>query len=191
MESKTSFCNSQSLHCAIIGSSGTGKSSFVNTIRGLTCQDINAAKVDVVECTTRPTLYTDRKNPSLNYWDLPGVGTPNFPKETYLSQINFERYNFFLIITATRFTENDIWLASQVKKAGRSFFFIRTKIDIDLWNKKRCCSRYNESATLKEIRDDCLKKLRADFHVPVVFLISNFHPEKYDFPDLCLNLRQI
>ncbi|XP_057300529.1 interferon-inducible GTPase 5-like [Hydractinia symbiolongicarpus] len=189
IESKLDVWKAQPLNCGITGSSGTGKSSFINTIRGLTPRDKNAASVGVVECTTEPTSYPDPKNPMLQYWDLPGVGTPRFPKdETYLRRINFERYDFFLIVTATRFSENDIWLASQIRRSGKSFFFVRSKIDQDLFNEKRCRDNYSEAAVLKAIRKDCVDKLQPEFTKPDVFLISNFDPQKFDFPSLCLNL---
>ncbi|WAR30144.1 IIGP1-like protein [Mya arenaria] len=49
-----------------------------------------------------------------------GVGSPNFPKATYLEQIGFEKFYFFIIMTATRFTENDAWLGKMVKVRKRS-----------------------------------------------------------------------
>ncbi|XP_057300130.1 interferon-inducible GTPase 5-like [Hydractinia symbiolongicarpus] len=189
MESKLDGWKSQPLHCGITGSSGTGKSSFINTIRGLTPRDENAASVGVVECTTEPTSYPDPKNPMLQYWDLPGVGTPKFPKdESYLQKIGFERFDFFLIITANRFSENDIWLASQIRKAKKNFFFVRSKIDQDLFNEKRCRANFKVKDVMEEIRNDCVEKLQPDFGNPDIFLISNFDPQKYEFPSLCLKL---
>ncbi|XP_057299252.1 interferon-inducible GTPase 5-like [Hydractinia symbiolongicarpus] len=175
--------------CGITGSSGTGKSSLINTIRGLTPRDENAASVGVVECTTKPTSYPDPKNPMVQYWDLPCVGTPKFPKdESYLQKIGFERYDFFLIITANRFSENEIWLASQIRKAKKNFFFVRSKIDQDLINEKRCRANFKVEDVMEEIRNNCVKKLQPDFGYPDVFLISNFDPQKYEFPSLCLKL---
>lgn len=76
----------------VMGSSGSGKSSFINAMRGLKGQDAGAAKVGVCETTTEPTLYKDPRNPNLVYCDLPGVGTPNYPKDdTYLEKIEFEK----------------------------------------------------------------------------------------------------
>ena len=40
----------------------------------------------------------------LKIWDLPGVGTPNYPRSCYLEKIHFTRYDFFLILSRTRFT---------------------------------------------------------------------------------------
>lgn len=92
MKSKLDGWKTQPLNCAVTGSSGAGKSSFINTIRGIGAEDEGAAAVDVTECTNIPTSYPDKRNPMLFYWDLPGVGTPNYPKnETYLEKVDFQK----------------------------------------------------------------------------------------------------
>ncbi|KAG2063176.1 hypothetical protein BDR04DRAFT_1197861, partial [Suillus decipiens] len=47
------------LHLAVIGSSGSGKSSFINAVRGLSNNDPIAAPTGTVETTTTVTRYTD------------------------------------------------------------------------------------------------------------------------------------
>ena len=67
-------------------------------------QDEGAAGVGVVETTNEPTPYEHPDFPHLKIWDLPGVGTPNYPRSCYLEKIQFARYDFFLILSRTRFT---------------------------------------------------------------------------------------
>jgi hypothetical protein len=103
--------------------SGVGKSTFINCLRGLEAEDEGAANVGVVETTNEPTPYEHPDFPNLKIWDLPGkisffflfrillvliigVGTPNYPRSCYLEKIQFERYDFFLILCRTRFTGN-------------------------------------------------------------------------------------
>lgn len=105
--------------------SGVGKSTFINCLRGLEAEDEGAANVGVVETTTEPRAYEHPDFPNLKIWDLPGknsfflllfhrtnhpfilgVGTPNYPRSCYLEKIQFERYDFFLILCRTRFTGN-------------------------------------------------------------------------------------
>ena len=108
---------------AIVGSSGSGKSSFINAIRNITADDEGGAAVDVNECTKEPTPYCHPTNGNLKLWDLPGVGTPNFPKDSeYLENVKFNRYDFFLIFSSTRFTEDDNWLAEQIQSKNKIFF---------------------------------------------------------------------
>ncbi len=73
------------LNIAVAGGSGVGKSTLINTFRGLSANDIDAAPVGVVETTKKVIEYNDPKHPEFIYWDLPGCGTPSFPRETYLT----------------------------------------------------------------------------------------------------------
>ena len=75
----------------VIGESHSGKSSLINAMRGLRSGDPGAAEVKNRECTREPTPYVYSKYPLLTLWDLPGVGTNNFPKETYMDKMNFSR----------------------------------------------------------------------------------------------------
>jgi predicted GTPase len=93
-----------------------------------------------------------------------------------------EKYDTFLILAASRFTENDLRLADKVKKMKKSFFFVRTKIDQDDQNEKRK-KAYNQEAMLKYIRKDCWENLKS-FGADETFLISNHHPAKWDFARL-------
>ena len=70
----------------VIGESHNGKSSFINTIPGLRPGEPGAAPVRNRECTREPTPYNYPKNPLVRLWDLPGVGTNDFPQETYMKK---------------------------------------------------------------------------------------------------------
>jgi hypothetical protein len=95
-----------------------------------------------------------------------------------------EKYDTFLILAAFRFTENDLLLAEKVKSIGKSFFFVRTKIDVDVQNERRK-KAFNEEEMLNDIRQDCLKNLKGfGADDKVVFLISNHKPVKWDFDRL-------
>lgn len=41
---------------------------------------------------------------------------------------------------------------------------------------------------MEKIRNHCVEKLQTQFKSPEVFLISNFHPQMYEFSSLCLKL---
>ena len=92
-----------------------------------------------------------------------------------------EKYDTFLIFTASRFTENNLKLAREVKSLGKSFFFVRNKIDQDIDNEKRKRA-FNEKSTLDLIRKDCLNKL-GDLAAgdKDVFLISTRNTVGWDF----------
>ncbi|XP_052775821.1 T-cell-specific guanine nucleotide triphosphate-binding protein 2-like [Mya arenaria] len=147
------------INIAVTGQSGSATSSFINCIRGLMADDPGAAAVDAVETTMKPTAYPHPDNPNLQVWDLPGVGTSTFTKENYLQKVNLNRFDFVLLLSFSRFTENDVWLANEIRrlKPKYNLFFIRTKIDDDV----RSAQRSRRKPQTSEGRQELLKKVRA------------------------------
>ena len=151
----------------------------------VTADDENADEVVLTETTVEPKEYYHHKNSKIKSWDFPGTGTPKYPDvEAYCSQVNLDGYDFFLIFTAGRFTENDLKLARKIKSIGKNVFFVRTKIDVDVNAEERKRS-FNEEALLQKIRADCLNNL-GDLlsNQQDIFLISNHFPGKWDFSRL-------
>ena len=122
----------------------------------------------------------------LKFWDLPGVGSNEFPKATYLSRIEVDRYDFFLLITADRFTENDTWLGNEFRKRNKKYFFVRTKIGVDISNNKKAHPRtHDEKAVINEIRESTARHLQASgFGDVPMFLIDNYELQKFQFEEL-------
>ena len=179
------------INLAILGNSGVGKSSFINAIRGVDDSGKGAAKVGITETTTVPTSFEHPANPKIRFWDLPGIGTPDFPDvETLCEKAGMESYDTFLIIGAVRFTMNDVKLAEKVRNMPRkpSFFFVRTKTDVDFESVKRSATeKVNEENFLEIIRNNCLEnfmKFKFDITEKEVFLISSRFPTKWDFDRL-------
>ena len=113
------------------------------------------------------------------------AGTTDLEKlETYCETVGLEKYDNFLILNADRFFAYDLMLAKTVKSMKKSFFFVRTKIDVNIKSESRKKS-FNEESTLNEIRKDCCDNLK-DLVVrnEDVFLISNHEKDKWDFDRL-------
>ena len=147
--------------------------------------DEGAAPVDVTECTTEPTPFDHPTNANIKFWDLPGIGTPDYPDlGTYCDKVQLEKYHTYLIFTATRFTKHDLELAKKVRSIDKKFFFIRTKIDESVRAEKRKRS-FDEEAMLTKIRRNCLESL-GDLlsDEQDIFLISNHEPENWEFARL-------
>ncbi|KAJ3595371.1 hypothetical protein NHX12_004675, partial [Muraenolepis orangiensis] len=177
--------NSIPLNIAVTGESGSGKSSFVNAFRGIDQEDERAAPTGVVETTMKPEPYPHPQYPNVTLWDLPGIGTPNFTAHQYLKHVEFEKFDFFIIISAGRFRENDAKLAQEIKKMGKSFYFVHAKIDNDLRAAEQSQREYNQENTLQKIRENCIQGLeKQGVTSPQVFLVSNFDLHLYDFPTL-------
>jgi len=172
------------LDIAVIGNSGVGRSTFINAIRGLKdAEEAEAAEVGTTEKTVVIRDYRHPNNNSLKFWDLPGVGTDRFPKQTYLHDINVDYYDFFLLITAGRFTENDTWLGNELRKRNKKYFFVRTKIEVDISHDKSAHPRnHNEKDVIRDIRESTQRKMEENGVADVqVFLIDSHKPQKFDF----------
>ncbi|XP_049917915.1 interferon-inducible GTPase 5-like [Epinephelus moara] len=176
--------NDISLNIAVTGESGSGKSTFVNAFRGINNGDERAAPTGPVETTSEATPYPHPNYPNVTLWDLPGIGTPKFPADNYLKLVGFERFDIFIIISATRFRENDEKLAQEIQRMGRKFYFVRSKIDTDIRDEeRRQRSKFNAERCLEQIKENCTQGLqREGVESPQVFLVSSFHRHLYDFP---------
>ncbi|XP_057632016.1 interferon-gamma-inducible GTPase 10-like [Chionomys nivalis] len=172
------------LSIAVTGETGAGKSTFINALRGIGHEETDSARSGAVETTMVREKYTHSKFPNVTIWDLPGVGSTTFKPEEYLKKMKFQEYDFFLIISATRFKENDAQLAKAIKKMKKNFYFVRTKIDSDLWNQERCTPKtYNREKTLETIRKNCVENLqKAGMAFTHVFLVSSVEVARFDFP---------
>uniref|UniRef100_A0A671U910 IRG-type G domain-containing protein n=1 Tax=Sparus aurata TaxID=8175 RepID=A0A671U910_SPAAU len=166
--------NNIPLNIAITGETGSGKSTFINAFRGIKDGDAGAAPTGVRETTKKPTPYPHPNYPNVTLWDLPGVGGRHFPADQYLSDVGFEKFDFFIILSDTRFRENDVKLAREVQRMKKKFYFVRSKIDNDLRAQKRSQREFSETETKEQIREDCIQSIQS----PQVFLVSSFELQK-------------
>ncbi|XP_028254138.1 interferon-inducible GTPase 5-like [Parambassis ranga] len=191
--------NNISLNITVTRECGSGKSTFVNAFRGIKNGDEGAAPTGCVETTTEVTAYHHPNYPNVVLWDLPGIGTtnwhpPGFRADKYLDNVGLDKFDFFIIISATRFTENNVKLAREIQKMKKKFYFVRCKIDSDLYNEEQDFkTKFDREKTLMEIRQNCIQNLKAEgLTSPEVFLVSSFKLGKFDFPLLQKTLeRQI
>ncbi|XP_007540484.1 interferon-inducible GTPase 5-like [Poecilia formosa] len=176
--------NNVLLNIAITGESGSGKSSFLNAFRDVEDDSEDAAPTGVKETTLEVKEYPHPNYPNIIFSDLPGIGTTKFPAKKYLKRVGFKKFDFFIIISADRFRENDAKLAKEIKKMGKNFYFVRSKVDHNLRDEQRK-KDFSQEKTLAQIRDDCVKSLKDQgVESPQVFLVSNHDIHLYDFPHL-------
>ncbi|KAG1851438.1 interferon-inducible GTPase-domain-containing protein, partial [Suillus subalutaceus] len=96
-------------HLAVVGSSGGGKSSFINAVRGLSNNDPIAAPVEVVETTDAVTRYTDPRPGSQIFWyDVPGAGTQNVPDWQYFNNLGLYIFDCIIVLIDNRFLDSDL-----------------------------------------------------------------------------------
>lgn len=164
------------MHCRII--------IFSDSCSRVADDDPLAAETGVTEKTREPAYFVHPSNVNIHVWDLPGIGTPNYRNlPGFLKKVPIEKYDSFLIVCSDRFTEFDLQLAKKVQEMGKSFFFVRTKIDCSRYSEKRKLKeKYDEAKMLELIRDDCIRSLRSlNVGKENVFLLSSHFPNKWDF----------
>jgi energy-coupling factor transporter ATP-binding protein EcfA2 len=148
------------LKIAVSGFSGTGKSSLVNALNNC---DHDSKKCDYArscgsdECTNKAKSYQHPSIPNLNYVDLPGVGTINFPwkkrivkensilnapfniysytfgfSENYYEYQNLTSYDAIILLSANRPTNDEQNLYTEIhkKEPHKVVFFVRNKVNI-------------------------------------------------------------
>ncbi len=161
------------LACAIIGRSGTGKSSLINAIVGE-----EVVETGVVESTMREQKI-DHKGLSIS--DLPGCGTEKFPRESYMTQFDIDRFDCVILVTSDRFYEDDLFLIDELSKIKKPVYAVRTKIDFSVDREKR--KGKTEEETLEVIYNDLKSRLEG-YRVKGIYLTSADYPQEYDLDKL-------
>ena len=144
-----------------------------------------AAPTGFLEMSSKPTCCKHPTNPNILFWDLPGIGTTNYPDlQSFCQKVPIEMYDTFVIISSTRFAQNDLYLAKKAEDMRKSFFFVRSKIDNDIRYEKRK-KGFDEAKVLENVKNYCTKYLQSfNFSTEKIFLISNYDPGEWDFDRL-------
>jgi predicted GTPase len=116
---------------AVCGSSGSGKSSLVNALRGVPDdpKDPRAALVDEAEATRKTRAYPCPEADHIVFWDLPGAGTHLHPDTGYFSAECLYAFDALIVVCDTRFGEVDLAIANEAVEWGVPVLFVRNKFD--------------------------------------------------------------
>jgi len=95
-------------------------------------------------------------------------------------------------MSATRFTENDVWLGKEITKLGRRYFYVRTKLGSDISSNRKAHPRtHDEVKIIDEIRANLVSHLKkSGCERTPVFLVDSYKPQKFDFEQLEQNLNR-
>ena len=102
---------SQEVHIAVIGRSGTGKSTIMNSLRSIEHWDLKhpdrceTGSVETTEKVSDPFPFP--LNNKVRLYDLPGAGTQKFPIRSYEKDVEMDKYDAFIILCKDRFLEAD------------------------------------------------------------------------------------
>jgi GTP-binding protein EngB required for normal cell division len=129
---KAKYCYSPGLfHLAVVGTSGCGKSSFINAVRGLSNIDPIAARTGITECTDKATRYPDpRTNSRIIWYDIPGAGTLNVPDWQYFNDLGLYIFDCIIVLYDNRFSESDLAILRTCKQfINVEALIVRSKSD--------------------------------------------------------------
>ncbi|XP_041358760.1 interferon-inducible GTPase 5-like [Gigantopelta aegis] len=175
------------LNVAVIGKSGTGKSTFINAYFGLPHTEDYAAMTDVVECTQITTPYY-LPGCDVVLWDVPGFGIQRCQDDAdYIHKINLKNFDFYLLLSCNKTDEYELLLHNEIAKQGKRYFYIRTKFYTELKNDKRANgASFSEENTRNKIR----KEITDTFPDVPVYFVDSLKPDMYDFPSLKLLVKE-
>jgi len=171
------------LNWGVIGRVGSGKSTLINSLRGLKAQDPQAAPVGVGHTTRRPRPYNFTGDVATlthnmaRLWDLPGAGTRDWPYMSYIRDAGLRHFDGVVCVTSGAFTEAE--LISQLLGFKVPYYIVRNKVDQDATNNLQ-----DNGVSVPDTMNEIKKELTENGCDPTrTFLISAKHPEcaDYDF----------
>ena len=175
------------VRCGIIGRAGSGKSSLINAIAGeliaktgpieTTGLDPETGKVDT------SFVAQEFTHKGLTLVDLPGCGTQNWPKETYIDKLKLNTFDCFLLVTSGRFFVEDAFLFRELTTHGKPCFVVRNMFDAAVESGLHDHPRHTEQETRESITRNIRQNL--DSSCPNrIYLTSAWHPTRYDLAQL-------
>jgi len=171
----------RTVNVAITGTSGVGKSLFVNNVRGVKHGDPTWAPVGVSETTAEPTPYAFPGEPRVRLWDMQGANatcTSENLSEVYIRKVGLRYFDVVLVLSARRFTEVECEIVKELDANAVPYFFVRTKLDVDIMN-NMADNRMAPEETTRRIREDLLS-----CGISEPYLINVREVTAFDFPRL-------
>ena len=171
------------VNIAVVGQSGSGKSTWVNMFRDITDKnDPLYAETGgrSTECTTELSCFEFKDNKNLKLWDVPGAGSAKFPVKTYKKVTKMKMYDAFVFLTRSRFMETDVEIAKLIEKTKKPCYFARTHMDVDMQNQIGKLNQFQpvvKQAKLKTFADDlrteCKNALKGIKTLANIFLVTS------------------
>ena len=121
------------LHFAVTGTAGSGKSSLINSLRGLLATDRGAAETGFIETTVEIGRYPypDKASPlsRIVWYDIPGAGTRTRPDCGYFNAQGLFIFDFIIVVIGDRFMERDLDILAGCEMYNIPSFVVRSKAD--------------------------------------------------------------
>ncbi|KAI8502268.1 Interferon-inducible GTPase (IIGP) [Branchiostoma belcheri] len=163
----------QKVNVGIVGDPGAGKSTFINSIRGLKPKAPGAAEVGLRHTTSEVTDYDDPNRPnSLCFVDFPGVLLKKGPSDKHDFDIKqyldkhgkkMQQCHVFLVFSSGRIQHNAVQIGMKARDMGKKVLFVRSQFDKDLQDKENDDPDYFEGKTRDEAVANLMEELRKDY----------------------------
>ncbi|KAG6373844.1 interferon-inducible GTPase-domain-containing protein [Boletus reticuloceps] len=122
-------------HFAVAGVAGSGKSSLINALCGMSNQDPNAAPTGIVETTLEVGRYTNPSHADQFAWyDVPGSGTLKIPDWQYFNSQGLYVFDCVIVLFNNRFTMTDQAILTNCRRYRIPTFIVRSKADQHIRN---------------------------------------------------------
>ncbi|XP_041031513.1 interferon-inducible GTPase 5-like [Carcharodon carcharias] len=178
VKAERSRVESMMVHVAVTGTPRVGKSTFINSIMGFKDGEDGAAPTGPTHQVTKPAPYSRPGSPSSVFWELPSIRGPSFSSSDYLKAVEVDKYVGFFILSSMWFTWEAAALASELRRVGKQFYFIRTKIDLGPpgYRDKKFVEDVLNVFTIGHFANLDIEYTTAHF-----FCVSCHHVDRFDF----------
>jgi len=185
----------------VIGERGVGKSSLINSLRGLKPDAPGAAKVgaDEVVCKEQSDGGAFYRDAGLIYQDIPGCRGSELDVcmgDEYINRFNLNTADVCLFVYVAVLSTDIIACARTLLEQGVAVYFVRNKVDVDCRNEVEDGNAASEEEALAMIRQRAYtqmatKGLQGQVDDTHLFLISakymqavGVEPPRFDFKRL-------
>lgn len=118
----------------ITGQSGTGKSSFINAVRGVTSNEPGAAEVGVEEKPFEIRAFPHPKYPYIVFWAIPRCRSKEWAGEDYFWWKQLFCLDSLIVMIGRNIKMTDLLITAQARKHEVPVFFVRSKSDKSINN---------------------------------------------------------
>lgn len=185
----------------VIGAQNACKDSLLRALCGRIETDEETAPIYVETNMKRFGSYKEARN--VLFWNLPEIGSEQFPRETYLRDIDFKRYDCFILLVSGKITiDNNILIVRELAHLHRKVLLVSAS------KTETLLSRYGDlqpiphcSSATTVIEKQIVETARQNYYQELkksgcteatVFLINEdeIHNSDYDFDKLIIKLNE-